>query len=196
MPKDIQKNGPFDSILKAMNPPVFLGSAFVVIFFVVFGGLFTSTARSFFSQIQNFIVTYFGWSYVISASFFLVFVLWLMMSRYGKIRLGDDHSRPEFSYFAWFGMLFCAGMGTGLVFWGVAEPLSHYMSPPFAKGESYQAMTESLRFSFLHWGFHPWAIYSIFGAALGPCRSTLVFRKSGTSLIQRSSKFQLLGASL
>ncbi|MBD3648449.1 MAG: BCCT family transporter, partial [Pseudomonadales bacterium] len=149
-----------------MEPAVFIGSATVVVFFVVFGGIYTQLAAETFEAIQSFIVSRFGWFYILTATFLLVFVLWLLVSPYGKIRLGGENSKPEFSYFAWFTMLFSAGMGTGLVFWGVAEPMNHYVSPPLGEGETSAALEEAMRISFFHWGFHPWAIYIVFGLSL------------------------------
>ncbi len=159
-PKFIQK------IIERMEPAVFISSAILVIGFVVFGGLFTDTASRVFGNIQTFIVNTFGWFYVLSASLILVFILYLLFSKFGDIRLGGDDARPEFSYFAWFTMLFSAGMGTGLVFWSVAEPINHYVNPPLSEVESAAALKESLQFTFFHWGLHPWAIYVLFGLAL------------------------------
>ncbi|MGD8560821.1 MAG: BCCT family transporter, partial [Gammaproteobacteria bacterium] len=119
-----------------------------------------------FSAVQSFIVEKFGWFYILTATALLIFVLWLLFSRFGNIRLGGDHAKPEFGYFAWFTMLFSAGMGTGLVFWGVAEPMNHYLSPPLTDGRTPEALRESMRISFFHWGLHPWAIYIVFGLSL------------------------------
>lgn len=149
-----------------MEPTVFIGSALVVIGFVIFGSFFTETATQVFGNIQTFIVDTFGWFYVSSASLILIFILYLLFSKYGDIRLGGDDAQPEFSYFAWFTMLFSAGMGTGLVFWSVAEPINHYINPPLSEGESLASLEESMQFTFFHWGLHPWAIYVLFGLAL------------------------------
>jgi choline/glycine/proline betaine transport protein len=154
------------ALFKTMEPAVFLGAAALVVAFVLFGALYSDTAAATFSALQTFIVGTFGWFYILCASFLLLFVLWLMFSRYGRIRLGGDGSKPEFGYFAWFTMLFSAGMGTGLVFWGVAEPMNHYLSPPFGEGSSPAALGEAMRISFFHWGLHPWAIYIVFGLSL------------------------------
>ncbi len=143
-----------------MNPPVFLGSAAVVIVFVLVGTLFTDFARRTFAAIQQFIVGYFGWFYVLGATTMLVFVLWLLFSRVGRIRLGGDDARPEFGYFSWFAMMMAAGMGIGVVFFGAAEPIQHYIDSPTAQSRTPQAVREAMRFTFYHWGLHPWAIYS------------------------------------
>ncbi|MEW8987821.1 MAG: BCCT family transporter, partial [Bacillus sp. (in: firmicutes)] len=121
---------------------------------------------------------------------FLVFAAYLAFGPYGKIKLGKDDDEPEFSYFSWFAMLFSAGMGIGLVFWGVAEPITHYIDPPLdlAEGQTPEAARYSLRYSFFHWGLHPWAIYCVI--ALGLAYSQ--FRKGESGLI--SSTFRpLLG---
>lgn len=149
-----------------MNPPVFIGAASMVIAFVVFGTVFSETAESVFPALQSFIVGTFGWFYILTATVLLVFVLWLLVSPFGRIRLGGPDSRPEFSYFAWLTMLFSAGMGTGLVFWGVAGPVSHYVSPPDGAGETPAALADAMRISFFHWGLHPWAVYIVFGLSL------------------------------
>ncbi len=152
--------------LEAMEPTVWFGSAGLVILFCVYGGLFTEHAADVFNTAQSFIATKFGWFYILSVSFFLGFVVWLLFSPYGRIKLGADDQEPEFGYFAWFTMLFSAGMGIGLVFWGIAEPIMHYHSPPIAEPESPDALVESMKFTFFHWGFHPWAVYIIFGLGI------------------------------
>ncbi|MFO7789853.1 MAG: BCCT family transporter [Bacteroidales bacterium] len=150
---------------KMMNPPVFFGAAGFVLAVILFGTLWTETAGRVFSQVLDFISKHFGWYYVLIVFFFLIFVIWLYFSPYGKIRLGGENSKPEFSRFGWFSMLFAAGMGMGIIFWGVAEPIMHYMEPPMSEPETVDSLREGMRFSFFHWGFHPWAIYIIF--ALG-----------------------------
>lgn len=115
----------FDSLFSKMQPVVFFGSAAVVVGFCIFGGAFTSLASKVFEGLQSRIVDVFGWYYVLSATGFLLFCLWLLFSPLARLRLGGEDDRPEFGYVAWFVMLFAAGMGIGLVFWGVAEPLNH-----------------------------------------------------------------------
>lgn len=146
--------------LRAMQPVVFLGSAAIVIGFVVFGGFFTETAGAAFRALQSYIVNTFGWFYILTATALLITVIWLLFSRFGSIRLGGEDARPEFGYLSWFSMLMSAGMGIGVVFFGVAEPMLHYLSPPGTAGETDQAVREAMRYTFYHWGLHPWAIYS------------------------------------
>ena len=171
-----------------MNPPVFFGAAALMIGIIIFGGLFTESAGIFFKEILSFISTYFGWFYVLSMTGFVVFVIWILFSRYGSIRLGGDDSRPDFSRLSWFSMLFAAGMGMGLVFWGVAEPLTHYMKPVTAEPGTPAALNESIRFTFFHWGFHPWAVYIIFGLAMA-----YFHYRRGLPLAPRSMLYMIIG---
>ena len=174
--------------MEAMEPTVFLGSASLVIGFLIFGSFFTETAANLFTATQAFIAETFGWFYILSVSLFVGFVIWLWFSPYGDIRLGDDDSRPEFSYFAWFTMLFSAGMGIGLVFWGIAEPITHYLAPPTVEAETPEAVLEAMRTTFFHWGFHPWAVYIIFGLAIA-----YYHFRHGLPLAPRSLLYPVLG---
>ena len=152
--------------LSHIQPTVFFTSAALILIFVLFGTLFTDTARSTFEAVQGYIAQTFGWFYVLTATLFLGFVVWLAVGRFSKVRLGKPGSEPEFSNGSWFAMLFSAGMGIGLVYWGVAEPMLHYLSPPAAEPESAAALRESMRFTYFHWGLHPWAIYIVIGLPL------------------------------
>ena len=159
----IGRVGPFPRV----SPPVFITAAVAVLLFVVFGSVFTERAESLFNAIQGGITQYLGWYYILVTSLFVGFVLWLLLSRYGDVRLGDPHEKPEYGYFSWFAMLFSAGMGIGLLFWSVAEPMYHYVTPPFgAEGETQRAAEVALRTTFFHWGLHAWAIYVIVGLSL------------------------------
>lgn len=153
--------------LRQIQPHVFIVTAALVIIFVAYTTIFTEQAGEVFTQAQGWVVNTFGWFYILSATLFLLFAVWLFFSRYSDIRLGPDDSKPEFSRLAWFSMLFSAGMGIGLVFWGVAEPMFHYAAPPMAEAETSAAVSEAMQFSFFHWGLHPWAIYVIVGLSLG-----------------------------
>lgn len=137
----------------------------------------------------NFLIVNFGWGYLLSMSIFVIFPILLACSPYGKLRLGGADSRPEFSTISWFAMLFSAGMGVGLVFYGVGEPLSHFLAPPFgAEPGSAQAAEDAIRASFFHWGLHPWANYSIVALSL----AYFQYRKGAPALM--SSMFlPLLG---
>jgi len=119
------------------------------------------------STIMNYVSVHFSWYYLIIVSLFVVFCLYLIFSRYGKIKLGKPKDKPEFSYPSWFAMLFSAGMGIGLVFYGVASPVSHYMkTPPTAAPGSREALEEALRVTFFHYGIHAWAIYAVIALVL------------------------------
>lgn len=136
--------------------------------------------------IQGFITDQFGWFYLLAASGFLVFSIFLIFSPYGKIKLGKDDDEPEYNYITWFAFLFTAGMGIGLVFWGVAEPMYHFYSPPTGDAQTPQAAGVALRYSFFHWGLHPWAIYTVIGLTLAYFK----FRKGASGVI--SSAFEPL----
>lgn len=148
------------------NPPVFIISAVMVVVFLLAGWLFTDTVSSGATALQNFITQYFGWFYILGVSAFLVFVVGLLFTRYGRVKLGPDDSRPEFGTTAWFAMLFTAGMGIGLVYFSVSEPVTHFTSPPVGEGGTPAAAEEALNLTFFHWGLHPWAIYITLGLAL------------------------------
>jgi choline/glycine/proline betaine transport protein len=172
----------------SINPPVFFTSALLLVSFLVFGVVATDEATVVFQTLRSEASKYFGWLYVSSVSFFIGFSLWLMMGRYGGIRLGGDQQRPEFSRLTWFSMLFSAGMGIGLVFYGVGEPMMHFSSPPGLEGGTAQAARLALPLTFFHWGIHAWAIYAVMGLAI----AYFSYRK-GLPLAIRSCFYPLLG---
>ena len=149
------------------NPPVFILSAVLVFAFVLWGVVAPANLGAVSDAVMAWITTYFGWWYVLSVSGFLVFVLFLLLSPYARVRLGKDDDRPEWSTWAWFSMLFTAGMGIGLVFYGVAEPIFHMTDPPVGQGGSTDAALDAMNLTFFHWGLHPWAVYIVLGMALG-----------------------------
>jgi glycine betaine transporter len=136
--------------------------------FVLWGVLFTDNFTSTLATVVGWITQGLGWVYMLITTFFLVFVIYLAFSRYGKIKLGGPDDEPEFGNFAWFAMLFQAGMGIGLVFWGVAEPVFHYNDPPLglAKAGTPEAANLALQTAFFHWTLHPWAMYATIGVAV------------------------------
>jgi len=152
---------------KHTNPPVFLISGAVVIAMVALASLFPAGFANVADAIQSFIVDYFGWFYIISTAFFLAFVLWIAASRWGNLRLGPDDSRPEYDTWSWVSMMFTAGMGIGLVYYGVSEPLLHFKNPPTGTGMTAQAAESAMNYTFFHWGLQPWAIYIVLGLAMG-----------------------------
>ncbi|WP_238335609.1 BCCT family transporter [Serinicoccus kebangsaanensis] len=148
---------------------VFWPALIIVAVVALFSAIFTDTAGTFWNAIQSGIVTNFGWFYTVAIAGFVVFALFLAFSRFGDITLGRDGEEAEFGLMSWFAMLFAAGMGIGLVFYGVAEPLTFFTSPP--PGVSPDASTADLAEramaqTFMHWGFHPWSVYAIVGLAL------------------------------
>ncbi|ALX50044.1 BCCT family transporter [Lentibacillus amyloliquefaciens] len=135
------------------------------ILFVVIGVVFNNWLGQKASAFLDFAVTHFNWFYLLVGTIFVVVCLYLMFSKYGNIRLGKDTDKPAHSTFSWITMLFSAGMGVGLVFWGVAEPVGHYTTPPFGEGSTSESASAAMKFTFFHWGLHPWALYGI--VALG-----------------------------
>ncbi|QBP42251.1 glycine betaine uptake BCCT transporter [Paenisporosarcina antarctica] len=157
----------------------------LVVLAVGFGVVAPTSFETVIGKLQSFITTNFGWYYLSVVSIMVVFVLIIIVSPFGKIRLGKDKDRPEYSRLTWFSMLFSAGMGIGLVFWGAAEPLSHYaISPATADPGTREAFRESMRYTFFHWGLHAWAIYAIVALSL----AYFQFRKGEPGLISATLK--------
>lgn len=161
-------------------------SAIIVALFVAFGAFFPNTLGAAAGTIFTFLTEQFGWMYLIVVFGMVIFAVYLVISPLGKLKLGKPDDKPEFSNFKWFTMLFGGAMGIGLVFYSVAEPLMHYVSPPSATAETTEAMYESMQTVFFHWGFHPWVIYAIGGLALG----YFAFKKDRPFLV--SSAFEPL----
>ena len=126
-----------------------------------------------------FLTQKFGWLYLLTVFLLLLFAVAIGISKFGKIKLGKDDDVPEYSNFKWFTMLFGGGMGIGLVFWSVAEPIMDFMSPPGAEPCTAAAMYESMETMFFHWGLHPWVIYAVGGLGLG----YFAFRKDKPFLV-------------
>ena len=149
------------------DPRVFYPAAGIILLFVLATILFTDTVTALMNTLQRDVIGVFGWYYVIVVAGFVVFSLWMGMSRFGDIVLGKDEDEPLFRLPVWFAMLFATGMGIGLVYWGVAEPLSHYVSPkPGVEGSDPALAQAAMGQSYLHWGVHAWAIYVVAGLAL------------------------------
>ncbi|AWB87615.1 BCCT family transporter [Mycetocola zhujimingii] len=146
---------------------VFWPAAVIVIVFAAFAIFLPDAAEVLFANIQASIVSNFNWYYVLISAFFVIFSLWIGFSRYGDIKLGKEDDEPEFSLGSWFSLLFAAGMGIGLVFYGVGEPLSHFADPrPGVSGTPAQLAQSALSQTYLHWGVHAWSIYVVIGVAL------------------------------
>jgi len=145
---------------------VFYIALIFVFSIVVYGITFKDQFRTGANAVFDFLVNNFGWFYLIVMTIFVVFALWVAFSKYGKIKLGEDDAKPEYSTISWFAMLFSAGMGVGLVFWGVAEPLNHFVNPMGMEGGTRAAEIFALQKSFFHWGLHPWAAYGVLALSL------------------------------
>jgi glycine betaine transporter len=174
-----------------IDPIVFWTAAVLSAVFVAWGILFTDSLAAVFDAVLfNFLVPNFGWVFILATFGFLVFSLYLAFSRYGRIRLGGEDEQPEFRTVSWVAMMFSAGMGIGLMFFAVAEPLSHMSSPPAGTVEAgtREAAQVAMEYSYFHWAFHPWAIYAIMGLAL----AYFCFRKGMPNLIS-TAFYPLLG---
>lgn len=149
-----------------LNKPVFFISAGLIIAVCLYGALFSEHASLVFSDLQSWLLTNLGWLYMGSVAGFFMLVIYLAFSRFAHLRLGADDSEPEYSYGSWFAMLFSAGMGIGLMFFGVSEPMTHFLEPPVGEGGTIDAARNAMQVTFFHWGLHAWAIYIIIGLAL------------------------------
>lgn len=157
----------------------------LVILTVAFGVIAPEAFESATGNIRNFINTAFGWYYLLIMAILMIFVVIIIVSPYGKIRLGKDSDRPEFSTFTWISMLFSAGMGIGLVFYGASEPLSHFaVQPATAVAGTDEAFKEALQRTFYHWGIHVWTMYGMVALSL----AFFQFRKGQPALISSTLK--------
>jgi len=163
---------------KGLNQ-VYLISMGVTFAAVIWGLVSPDSFGNFANTLFNVLVEKFGWGYMLAMNIFVVFPIFLALSKYGKVRLGPEDSRPEFSNFSWFAMLFSAGMGVGLVFYGVGEPVFHFLNPPTAEPGTAAAAAEAMRKAFFHWGIHPWANYAVIALPL----AYFQFRKGYPGLI-------------
>jgi glycine betaine transporter len=148
---------------------VFYVSAAFALAFILWGVIAPESFAAVTQAAFEWIVSNLGWFYLLAGNFFLIFVVVLALSRYGKLRIGKEGERPQFGRFAWFAMLFQAGMGPSIIFWGVAEPLAHYANPPFglAQAGTVDAAQLGMQYTYFHWALHPWAMYAIVGLAVG-----------------------------
>lgn len=157
----------------------------LVIIVVLLGTIFPTEFQILTQRVTNFISNYLGWYYLLLVAGIVFFCFFVIISPVGQIRLGDPDCKPEYSKLSWISMLFSAGMGIGLVFWGAAEPLSHYaVSAPQGQVENQQALADAFKFTFFHWGIHAWAVYAVVALALAYFK----FRKKEKSLISVTLK--------
>lgn len=147
-------------------PVTFIGSAVIALGLIAYASMAPESAAALFSGANAWIIAEAGWFYMLVVGFFVLFLLGLAMSSLGKVKLGPDDSVPDYNFGTWVAMLFSAGMGIGIVFYGVAEPIMHFAQPPDAVPRSAQAARDAMGITFFHWGVHAWAIYAVLGLAL------------------------------
>lgn len=172
----------------SINAPVFWISAAALLVLVLYASVFQENAQAVFADIQGWIITNLSWFYILAVAIILGTVVFLGVSRYGDIKLGPDHSTPDYSSTTWFAMLFSAGMGIGLMFFGVAEPVMHFLNPPVGDGNTVEAAREAMKITFFHWGLHAWAIYAIVALILA-----YFSYRHGLPLTLRSALYPLIG---
>jgi choline/glycine/proline betaine transport protein len=167
------------------------GSALLVVTFVLFTVINPDYAGTVFNSARDFIASNLSWYYIALMNFYLIFALLLVFSKYGKIRLGANSDKPEFSYFAWFSMLFGAGIGIGILFWSIAEPIFYLQSNPFisdTQSMTAEAAQVAMRVAIFHWGLHGWALYAVLGMTF----AYFTYRK-GLPLSIRSALYPIFG---
>jgi len=174
-----------------LHPQVSLSAGGLVLLFIVLTLVFREQSAAFFQHLLDSIGNTFGWLYILAANFFVIAMVLIAASRYGRIRIGGPDALPEFSTFSWYAMLISAGMGIGLMFWSVAEPIFHYASPsPMfdVPPQTAEAAQDALGLTYYHWGIHPWGIYALVGLSLA-----FFAYNRGLPLTIRSIFFPLLG---
>lgn len=176
--------GPFPRVSR----PVFLTSALLILAFIIFGALFNELASEVFGQAKAFVSVRFGWFFIVVVNLVLVMSIYMILSRYGDIRLGHQTEEPEYNLVSWIGMLFSAGIGIGLLYWGTAEPLYHFMAPPLGEAETIAAAKQAMNISFLHYGLHVWAVYGMVALSLA-----YFHYRVGLPLAIRSTLYPLIG---
>ncbi|HSL00955.1 MAG TPA: choline BCCT transporter BetT [Rubrobacteraceae bacterium] len=149
-----------------INPVVFFGSSACILAIAVWAIISPEGASGAIGVLVGWISEWFGWFYILIATVFLAFVIFLALSRYGKTKLGPEHSEPDFSTFSWAAMLFAAGIGTDVMFFAVAGPITQYLSPPVGEGETQEAAREATTWTLFHYGISGWGMYALMGIAL------------------------------
>ena len=166
---------------EGIDPVVFWGSALLIIALVIWGLVAPKRLGTVMASVLGWVIGNFGWAFVLIAFAALVLCIVLVVHPWGRIRLGPDDSRPEFKTFSWVSMMFAAGLGAGLLFYGTAEPISHWSAPPhgLAEPRSEEAARIALQYTYFHWGFNGWAFYAIMGGAM----AYFSFRKGLPTLV-------------
>ncbi len=168
--------------------PVFVPAVVVIVLLVLGTVSNPELAGEVFASTLHYVTNTFGWFYMLAVAFFLLFIVGVALSKWGRIKLGPDHATPQYSFASWFAMLFSAGYGIALLFFGVAEPVLHFASPPDGAPQSVDAAKQAMQIAFFHWGFHIWAIYGLVGLVL----AYFAFRH-GLPLSIRSALYPLIG---
>jgi BCCT family betaine/carnitine transporter len=173
-----------------VHNPVFMVSAVLVVAFVVGTLIFLDSAGAAFSEMRVWITTKFDWTFMISMNIFVLFSLFVAYSKLGRIRLGGKDAKPRYGYPGWLAMLFAAGVGIGLMFYGVLEPVTHTVNPPLGidPADQAEAAAAGMSAAILHWGLHAWGVYAVVGLAL----AFFCFNR-GLPLTLRSAFYPLLG---
>lgn len=174
--------------MKKFEPAVFIPAALIAFGGVAYAILAGDQAEQLFIVLRDSITTNVGWFYSVGVGVFLVGSIIVAFSDWGRLKLGPDDSEPEFSFMAWFAMLFSAGMGIGLMFFGVAEPLEHFLNAPYGEPGTTEKAEQAIVLTFFHWGIHAWATYAVVGLSL----AYFSFRH-GLPLTIRSSLYPLIG---
>ncbi|NIF22191.1 BCCT family transporter [Candidatus Pantoea multigeneris] len=171
-----------------VNLPVFIGSASVILLLSLLIVLYPQASQTWLNKAQLWVSDVFGWYYMLLMVVCMVFVFWLALSRFGHLRLGREDEKPEFSYLSWVAMLFSAGIGIALVYYGAYEPLDHFLEPPEGQGGTVAAARQAMAITFLHWGLHGWALYALIATAL----AWFAYRRE-QPLALRSALYPLFG---
>lgn len=158
----------YNSLIKWLKQnSVFIATILVAVLVIICGVKYSTNISTISEVIMQWVSCNFGWLYIWAIIVFCVFCVWVAASKYGKLKLGEENAKPEFSNFSWYSMLFCGATGIGLVFWSVAEPLSHYSLPPVnIEPGSADAIDFSIRTCYLHWGLTQWVCFAVVGLAL------------------------------
>ena len=180
-------------LFKGMHSGMSIASKGMIVAVVIFTVLNVDLANSVYGAIKDWITATLSWYYISVMSIILIFVIYLMFSKYGDLKLGREDEQPEFSTFSWFCMLFSAGLGLGLLYWSVAEPIYHFQQNPFIEMAGIEPLTEeaaqvAIRLTLFHWGLHGWAVYVLVGLTL----AYFAYRK-GLPLAMRSALYPLIG---
>lgn len=179
----------YRSMLKTkMNPRVFWGASLIVGLLLALAVVAPGESDRLFQAAQGWVIDTFGWFYIAAVAGFLLLILFLALGPTGALKLGPDDSEPDFPYVSWLAMLFAAGMGIGLMYFAVAEPIQHYASPPEAQPRTFEAAREAMVITFTHWGVHAWAVYALVGLSLA-----YFAHRKGLPLTLRSGLSPLLG---